>query len=280
MSDRSIQSISDVPLTPMRPGFKVRHLAGAIAASAFDPFLQADVFEMSQPIFPPHPHAGFSAITYILPESPTGFRNRDSLGHDLTIAPGSLHWTSAGSGVHHEEVPLEPGKPAIGLQIFVNLPIARKREPARMLHLATSDVPVVVTEGVTIRVLAGMSNGAVSPLDPPTPVRLLDVSLAPGATFTQSLEEGENAVILLLDGHVDIGDKTLRAGQVADTDTASSRLLVTAGSSGVRLILFAGMPLREPVVASGPFIAESQAAMATVIENYHAGRMGRLSPVS
>lgn len=32
---------------------------------AIDPFLSVDYFRMSAPTFPPHPHAGFSAVTYL-----------------------------------------------------------------------------------------------------------------------------------------------------------------------------------------------------------------------
>lgn len=33
------------------------------------------------PTFPPHPHAGFSAVTYLFLDSETGIANRDSLGN-------------------------------------------------------------------------------------------------------------------------------------------------------------------------------------------------------
>src|ERR1700750_2818805 len=63
-----------------------------------DTVINLDHFRMGGPTFPPHAHAGFSAITYMLPESAGAMRNRDSLGDVSLIPPGGLHWTAAGSG--------------------------------------------------------------------------------------------------------------------------------------------------------------------------------------
>ncbi|HAJ46452.1 MAG TPA: hypothetical protein DCL54_07725, partial [Alphaproteobacteria bacterium] len=208
MTNRSIHTIADAVQRPGPPGFHVQAVSAALTGGGMDPFLNIDVFAMDRPIFPPHPHAGFSALTYILPESPTGFRNRDSLGHDLTIRPGSLHWTTAGSGVMHEEVPLEQGKTALGLQIFVNLAIAKKRMAPGYLHLHAEDVPVVKSHGAAARVLLGESGGKPSPLNPPTPVRMIDVALEPGAKFTQDLSATENAFVFVMSGALEFGAQT------------------------------------------------------------------------
>jgi len=76
---------------------------------------------MRAPIFPPHPHTGFSAVTYMFEDSAGSFQNRDSLGDRALIHPGDLHWTQAGSGLMYEEVPSLPGTLCHGAQIFVNL---------------------------------------------------------------------------------------------------------------------------------------------------------------
>jgi len=63
-----------------------------------DPFLGVDHAWISAPTFPPHPHAGFSAVSYLFLDSETGISNRDSLGNQNLIQPGGLHWTAAGRG--------------------------------------------------------------------------------------------------------------------------------------------------------------------------------------
>ena len=71
-----------------------------------------DHYRMSGPTFAPHPHAGFSAVSYVFEDSKGGLRNRDSLQHDLVIEPGAMVWTQAGSGVVHDEFPVQTRFPA------------------------------------------------------------------------------------------------------------------------------------------------------------------------
>jgi redox-sensitive bicupin YhaK (pirin superfamily) len=280
MTNRTIHTIADAIRRPGPPGLHVQAVTADLTAGGMDPFLNIDVFEMDRPIFPPHPHAGFSALTYVLPESPTGVRNRDSLGHDLTISQGSLHWTTAGSGVMHEEVPLERGKTTLGLQIFVNLAIAKKRIAPGFLHLHAEDVPVVKSHGASARIVLGVSGGEASPLVPPTPVRLVDVTLEPGAAYTQSLTATENAFLFVMSGAVAFGAQTAFAGQVVRSETDGDALTLTAGPEGARAILFAGEPLREPAVSQGPFVAESREHLQRMMDDFRMGRMGRLQSIA
>lgn len=70
--------------------FRVYGLRGV--ADLIDPFIGVDHAWMSGPTFPPHRHAGFSAVSYVFLDSETGIDNRDSLGTRNLIRPGGLHW--------------------------------------------------------------------------------------------------------------------------------------------------------------------------------------------
>jgi redox-sensitive bicupin YhaK (pirin superfamily) len=122
-------------------GFRGFGLRDPRLQTSLDPFLSVDHFWMSQPTFAPHPHAGFNAVTYLFEDSQTSFINRDSLGHQVEIAPGDLHWTQAGAGLMHEELPRDMGRAAHGLQIFVNLPAAAKHAPPQVHHVDAADMP-------------------------------------------------------------------------------------------------------------------------------------------
>jgi hypothetical protein len=71
--------------------------------------------------FGPHPHGGFSIISYVYEDSLTGLRSCDSLGNDFVIDPGGMVWTQAGSGLMHQEVAADNDRELHGLQAFVNL---------------------------------------------------------------------------------------------------------------------------------------------------------------
>ena len=78
--------------------FAARQYPRQAFANLIDPVLNIDWFEMNGPTFPAHPHAGFSAVTYLFADSPNGFHNRDSLGEEHVIRPGGLHWSRAAKG--------------------------------------------------------------------------------------------------------------------------------------------------------------------------------------
>ena len=50
-------------------------------------------------------------------------------------------------------------------------------------------------------------------------------------------------------------------------------MTLTAGPQGVRAILLAGRPLREPVVQYGPFVMNTREEIEQAIRDYQAGRL-------
>lgn len=271
--------IVPLPLHERSPTFRARRIdAGALGAD-IDPWLATDRFHIAAPTFPPHPHAGFSALTYVLPESPGAMRNRDSLGAHLIISPGALHWTAAGSGILHEEVPADDNLPVEGLQIFLNHPAAHQDDPPRIAHLEAGEVPVVsLGEGSSARVLIGSYGGASAPLEPLSPVTLLDLTLAPQARFEWTGDELPASFALVEGGKVTVGTAGIAAPGNAIVPPQSGALSLVAEPDGARLILFAGAPLRQPVHWLGSLCLASPAAAEAALARYRAGAMGTLEP--
>jgi len=264
------------------PGFHARVLRGE--AGSIDPFLSIDHFRMTHPTFPPHPHAGFSAVTVMLADSKGGFVNRDSLGDRSRIAPGDLHWAQAGRGMVHDEVPEEVGVECHGLQIFVNLPARAELEPAASFKLDAADVPVVrPAEGATVRVLCGEFHGARSPLLGPV-VRplMLDIHLGPGASLEVPIPEGHGAFVLGLAGEADLGGGAapLRTDEAVGFERSAGVVALTGGDSGAHVFLGSGEPLDEPVAFAGPFALSSEERALDAHRRYAAGEMGHLEPLA
>lgn len=243
---------------------------------ALDPVVLVDHFRMSTPVFPPHPHAGFSAVTYLFEDSEDGFVNRDSLGHQLAIAPGSLHWTQAGSGVLHEEIPRAPGRVSHGLQIFVNSAASHKATPPAMFHRSASEIAAVALEnGGRVRVVLGDFGGHTARIGAHTEITLLDMALPAGAALELPVAAGERAFAVVARGAL--------AGLLADEPhavrfaDAGDRVRLEAGPKGVHLAFLAGTPLGEPIVPKGPFIANSAAEVTQMIRRFQSGQMGTLA---
>lgn len=245
-----------------------------------DPFLGVDHAWMSAPTFPPHPHAGFSAVTYLFLDSETGIANRDSLGNSTLIQPGGLHWTAAGHGVIHEEIPALLGSTAHLLQIFVNLPRERQDAGPFMMSLAPQDVPVVQRPGARIRIPFGSFGGVKSPLIPPTDVTLLDISLEAGAELELSLASGEQAFIMPIFGTAEINGVSfslddLLAPIIAATTKDTTHMLVSK-FDGAKVAVFIGKPLHQPVISNGPMAFASQQSLTAAAAAYQRGDFGKL----
>ncbi|MDD0837002.1 pirin-like C-terminal cupin domain-containing protein [Curvibacter sp. HBC61] len=254
-----------------------------------DPVVMLDHFHMTQPTFAPHPHAGLSAVTYVLEESASPHVNYDSLGHEGPIRPGALHWLAAGRGAIHTEQPEGEAPHVHALQIFVNLPARLKRMAPRVVHLEPEDVPVYEAPGQRVRVVLGDAFGLSSPATAalPQPFCLLDVALAAGSRFNLALPAAWGGMLYVMTGEVAVlqGDHawTLHAGQAmgaslsAEASVPELPLCLQVGAAGpARLIWLGGLQLREPLVKQGPFVMNTGEQMQQAISDYQQGRFGTL----
>lgn len=260
----------------LRPGFRSVSARGS-KELALDPILNIDLFHMSQATFAPHPHAGFSAVTYMLPESEGALLNRDSLGDRSRIGPGALHWTQAGAGVVHEELPETLGQDCWGLQIFVDLAAANKLLPPRAFHAEAQQIPEVAASGSAVRVLVGSLENARSPLTQmATTLDMFDVTLEPGATLQLPLAEGSRALVLAISGSGLVEDHPIDGHEIVLLSEAGAGVTLRGHDETLRALVCAGTPLCQPVVWGGPFVMTSEADVQAARARYEAGEMGRL----
>lgn len=249
---------------------------------AASPVIVLDDFRVSGRPFPPHPHAGFSAVTYVFEDSPGGLRSRDSLGNDIITGPGGIVWTQTGSGVIHEEVPADPDRELHGLQIFVNLSSRNKLLAPQMLRLDKHEVPEWRSDaGDRVRVLVGSFQGVSSPLVPAEPFTFLDVELRREIPF--SLQNAHNALAYVVAGEVRV-----RADD-REQKVSSEQALALSGSGGsvmfeafqpAHFLILSGAEIREPLVLDGPFVMNERSQIEAAVARYRSGGMGRLEPLS
>ncbi|SFB38347.1 hypothetical protein SAMN04515620_15825 [Collimonas sp. OK607] len=105
-----------------------------------NPIVGFEHYEICGKTFAPHPHAGFSAVSYVLEDSLGALRSRDSLGNDLVVKPGELIWTQSGSGIIHDEAPETTGSRVHGVQFFVNVSGKHKHLEPEVFHLSQNEI--------------------------------------------------------------------------------------------------------------------------------------------
>lgn len=236
-----------------------------------DPFIMVDHFRMSEAVFAPHPHAGFSAVTYLFDDAASGMVSRDSLGGEHEILPGGLHWTLAGRGVIHDEFPVTPGAGVHGLQIFVNLPAEQKLREPTVMRLSPEQMPRRAGQGWrAVQVFGGTAELAL-----PWPAALAIVDVDPGASFEPALTDGEQGFALVIHGSGQAAGLPLSVGRALSLPAPGAVRL--SAEEPLRLAVFTGRPLAEPLVRHGPFVMSDEGQVVAALQRFQTGGMGRLA---
>jgi redox-sensitive bicupin YhaK (pirin superfamily) len=220
-----------------------------------------------------HPHAGFEIATFLVEGE---LRDRD----EGALHAGDVMWTTAGSGVIHNE-DVEPVGATRILQLWMTLPSASRWSPPSFTHMSRDAAPVRREAGVEARVYSGSSAHVQAPLHTHLPLTMVDVHMDSGSSFEQEVPASYNGFIYVLDGEVSVGSTVLRASHVGWLDEASendnSRLRIVAGRDGARVVLYAGERQRVPIVMHGPFVGETRADLMRVSQDFMHGRLPRVS---
>lgn len=243
-----------------------------------DPYLMLDAFGSDDPDdyiagFPDHPHRGFETITYMLAGR---MRHRDSAGHEGLLGDGGVQWMTAGSGVIHSEIPEQEDGVMEGFQLWLNLPAQNKMAAPWYKDFASADIPEYVTaEGVTVRVIAGSSNGVSGAVSREmTEPIYLDIHLPAGASFSTALPASHNAFIYTYRGAADVGGTQVDVQRMGIlSNTAGADGITLSATEPTRLILVAGKPLNEPIVQYGPFVMNTQEEIHQALDDFRGGRL-------
>lgn len=225
--------------------------------------------------FPTHPHRGMETVTFVLEG---GLQHRDHTGARGDLGAGDVQFMTAGNGVLHSEMPAPGG--VHSLQLWLNLPAAKKRTPARYVERRGAEAPVHRASGVEARIYAGRIGEIVVPHGTTWPLTLIDLRLDAGAAFDLPLPSGDRAFVYVLSGDGTIGAEgaALSAGSVAWPERSDEpSLLPFAARSAQRAIVFAGPPIDEPVVARGPFVMNTMSEIEEAYADYRAGRLTELA---
>ncbi|PWR24298.1 pirin family protein [Zavarzinia aquatilis] len=259
-------------------GVRLTRLLGHETVEAADPFLMLDHFDTERADdyiggFPSHPHRGFETVTYMLDGR---MRHGDNKGHSGVIASGDVQWMTAGSGIVHSEMPEQEEGLMRGFQLWVNLPARDKMTPARYQEIPAATIPVETRgNGTRVKVIAGATGeGTQGPIDSgATEARFLDIRLAPGARIEEAVPAALNALLVVYDGAIVVGEvEKVAAVNVAILGEGGRVAFENAGRVEAGVLLIAGKPLNEPIAWGGPFVMNTRDEVMQAARDYQAGR--------
>ena len=243
-------------------GVRLVRVLGHKDTQDFDPFLMLDAFDSVNPEdyvkgFPWHPHRGIETVTYLIRGD---IEHGDSLGNKGSILDGEFQWMTAGSGIIHQEMP-KPCERMLGVQLWINLP-AKDKMTAPQYHGISADNILVIDEGTRkIHVIAGTYNGKAGAFEGDYVKPLyLDVEMTPGAEWELDTDREATLFVYIVQGEGNLGpasDDLIPAKHAVLFD-AGNRFRVKAGANGMRFLLFAGKPLKEPIAWGGPIVMNTR----------------------
>lgn len=236
-----------------------------------EPILVFTEYNMDKPVFGPHPHAGISVMTYMLPDSAQGFINRDSLGDNSYIEPGGLHISQAGRGMFHDEFPKVSGVDTHGFQIWINHKETDRWVSPKAMHANSNEVTEVLTSQYKVRVVHGSFEGKQSVHQMVTPVDILHVFLEPNTEMI--LPAKEMAFVYGLSGSALLDDVAAKPQTLITFEEDGDHVIIKTGAEKFEFMYCTATPLREPIVYGGPFVMTTQEQMQITQQRLANGEM-------
>jgi len=251
------------------------HLTRVLAhddTRAFDPFLMLDSFDSTDSAdyvagFPTHPHRGIETITYLIEGR---IEHEDSLGNRGAIIAGESQWMTAGSGILHQEMPIESPR-MLGFQLWLNLSAEEKMCDPAYLSITREMIPVVERGAAKVHVISGKLDGKRGARPKHLPATILDIELPGGAPITLTGDPEETAFVFLIEGSGTVNGQLLEEKVAVLLGHGDEVSLAAPAGEDARMIYFSAPPLHEPIAWGGPIVMNTQQELAQAFADLRAG---------
>ena len=258
-------------------GFMVRRILPAATRRSVGPFIFFDHFgpatERPQDNHDvrPHPHIGLATVTYLFEGA---MMHRDSLGVVQQIEPGAINWMTAGRGIVHSERKPEGLRESTfvnhGLQLWAALPREFEEVEPSFAHTRADDIPELVVDGATVRVLIGEAFGRKSPVATMSQTLYLDVQL-PAGTALQLPPLCAEMAVYAVDGDL-VTDGNAQAALTMAVLTAGADATLAAPDGPARFVVIGGEPLDAPRHMWWNFVSSRKERIVQAAQDWEAQR--------
>lgn len=225
----------------------------------------------------PHPHRGFSPVTFMLQGE--GF-HKDNAGHEGIIKAGDVQWMFAGKGILHSEGPsptiLKSGGIQELIQIWVNVPKAHKWDDPFYQSATREEQPLVLQqEGVHLRLASGEYEGKTGPLKSFTPVISIVGDIKKGKRVQFSAPAGYWTLLYISKGSACIQQETVEQHHLIVFEKENDEIILSA-TDDLQLLFLSAEPLDEPVAAKDNFVMNTAEEVEAALSDHKNGWFGTL----
>jgi len=227
----------------------------------------------------PHPHRGFSPVTFIIDGE---LHHRDSRGNSQIAKAGEVQWMHAGAGIVHSERPSEALAERNGfqeiIQLWINSPAVSKMKQPYYRYISKEQIQVVISEDkkVKTKVIAGEFKEIKSDIPTESDLQVLWGTAQKDGTETFQIPTDYNSMLYLIKGTMRItGYGLVEAENLVIFEEEGNEIILTF-SEDSQFLMLSGIPLNEKVSQSGPFVMNNQTQILEAMRDYQMGKMGVL----
>jgi redox-sensitive bicupin YhaK (pirin superfamily) len=225
----------------------------------------------------PHPHRGFSPVTFMFQGS--GY-HKDNQGNEGEINTGDVQWMFAGSGLLHSEGPtkefLEKGGSYEFIQLWVNVPKAHKWDAPNYQQVSANQMPSLFNEeGINLKLASGDYGNFSGPLKSFTPVVSFFGSIANGKTLKLAAKEGYWTLLYFLKGAANVNGSHVKSHELIIFEKENTDIQI-ATEADCKIIFLSAEPINEPVAAKGNIVMNTEEEVLQAEQDYADGKFGTL----
>ncbi len=270
-------------------GFRVHNFIPAIpglSMQEMDPFILLDYNAkwMVAPSETPggvgvHPHRGFETVTIAYEGE---VEHHDSAKHGGVIRRGDVQWMTAASGILHKEYHAKEWAKKGGLfqmvQLWTNLPARDKMSAPKYQSIPndTMGKHILPDHAGLVEVIAGEYQGTAGPARTHSPIALMNAKLNEGGRAEFSFPAHYNTALLVIQGHAVVNGTDLPTDNLLKFANEGETFTIEATAPETVVLVMSGEPLREPIVAYGPFVMNTKQEIMQAMDDYNRGAFGHL----
>lgn len=227
--------------------------------------------------FGPHPHRGFSTLTFIFEGM---LAHQDSAGHEQISTAGGVQWMTAGRGIVHSE--LSPavfrreGGPLEILQLWINLPAHLKMCDPFYKHMARDDLKKVSDygHGVTQYIICDTNRTDV-PIKPPITLSMSWLECHAHSDFHVTAPSSDTIFFYIVRGEIKVNGMSVSAFTLVEFENDHDVIHISTQSDAI-IIFGHGPAFHEHIVYGGPFVMNSEEEIQKAFYDYRRGLMGNI----
>jgi quercetin 2,3-dioxygenase len=225
--------------------------------------------------FGPHPHRGMETVTFIIEGD---IMHKDSGGSESVINSGGIQWMSAGRGLIHAEVSSEEfkeqGGPLEILQLWLNLPAANKMMDPYYKGVQKSDLPLAdLGSGASAAVISGNINNTEGVFSSVSGVTLVVINIIKGGNAAIVIPENKVVFFYIVRGRLIVNGSSARIFQLIEFELSGEEMNIQSEEESIVILGYAD-PLKEPIVAQGPFVMNTSEQIMEAYDDYQQGKFG------